>query len=551
MSAFLEQRQFQDRHTASLGQPGISRYGITEPHLEWQDILLSFVPPERRTSRARERLTAFRLPLILVLQAALTWRLTDVANDDEALYIHGGHVVIAHLLHGGAANAALLRLYGSYFSGAPNAYPVVAAWLDSVGGLILVRFFSLCCMLTATVCVYKLGRHLFNENVALLASLVFALTASVQFVGKLATYDAPCLVLVALASTLAITKSSTIVAPIIGALLAMAAVTKYTALALVPFVLLMTFLTALTAKGRQWSWNFPRAVLRGALATLVFAGLLFGGYHLWGSGISVGLKFTTISRKAIDPTKISILLESLLYDIGLTYALAIGGMLLMICRRAWDRVMLLLVMLGAGSVIQASSVRIHEFTSLDKHTYFTGFFCAIPAAVAMDWALSKRGRTALAAVAVIWLLFIDGLWRSNLQYSWPASILTPVNVIKDLNIPGQYLSFDSDTAGFYTQGDPRIDWYPSAIAYSIFGQGLPKVIQIEKRHQFTGFLFQTSDLSPQNVSELHALDRVLAADPYYFETGTFKVNPYTKAVWQLWIHYPVGYHGPNLKRTLK
>jgi hypothetical protein len=488
----------------------------------------------------------------MVLQAVLTWRLTDVANDDEALYIHGGQVVIAHLLHGGAANAALLHLYGSYFSGAPNAYPVVAAALDAVGGLILVRFFSLCCMLTATVCVYRIGRHLFNENVALLASLVFALTGSVQFIGKLATYDAPCLVLVALASMLAITKRSMsiAIAPVIGALLAVATVTKYTGLALVPFVLLMTFLTALTADGRRWRRNFPQAVLHGGVATLVFAGLLLGGYHLWGSGIAVGVKFTTTGRTALDPTSTSILLESLLYDIGLTFALAIGGTLLMLRQRAWDKVMLFVLMLGAGSVIQASSVRIHEFTSLNKHTAFSGLFCAIPAAVALNWALSKRGRTTLAAVAIIWLLLIDGMWRSKLQYSWPASILTPIKVIQTLNIPGQYLSFDSDTAEFYTQGDPRIDWFPSAAAYSIFGQGVAEVIRTEKIHKFTGFMFQTTNLSAQNVSELHVLDRLLASDPYYFETGTYRVNAYTKGEWQLWMHYPIGYHGPTHKGRL-
>ena len=179
---------------------------LERPRLEWQDVLLSFTPPAARTRQAKDRLAAFRLPLILLLQAVLTWRLTDIVSDDEALYIHGGQVAIAYLLHGGAGNAALLRFDGSFFSGAPNAYPVLAAGLDAAGGLNLVRFFSLCCMLTATVCVYKIGRHLFNENVALLASLVFALTGSVQFVGKLATYDAPCLVLVALATTLAITN---------------------------------------------------------------------------------------------------------------------------------------------------------------------------------------------------------------------------------------------------------------------------------------------------------------------------------------------------------
>ena len=88
---------------------------------------------------------------------------------------------------------------------------------------------------------------------------------------------------------------------------------------------------------------------------------------------------------------------------------------------------------------------------------------------------------------------------------------------------------------------------PAAQANSIFGQGLPEVIEAEKSHEFTGFLFRTANLSAQSLSEVHVLDRLLASDPYYFETGTYRVNSYTKAVWQLWIHYPIGYHGPNLK----
>ena len=221
---------------------------------------------------------------------------------------------------------------------------------------------------------------------------------------------------------------------------------------MVPFVLLITFLTTLTAEGRSWRRNFPRALLRGVAATFVFAGLLLVGYHLWGSGISAGVKFTTTGRKALDPTPTyTSCLTSLLEDIGLTWGLAIGGILLMLRRRAWDKVLLMLVMLGAGSVIQVSMLRIHELTSLDKHTYFTGFFCAVPAAVALNWALSKRGRTALAAFAVIWLLLIDGMWRSKIQYSWPSSIMKPISEINQLNLPGQYFSFDSDTAQFYTQ----------------------------------------------------------------------------------------------------
>jgi 4-amino-4-deoxy-L-arabinose transferase-like glycosyltransferase len=520
----------------------MSELTTSESPLEWQDIVLSFVPPAKRTGRARERLAACRLPLILAVQAALTWRLGGIINDDEALYIHGGHVVIEHLLHGGTANVGELSSFGTYFSGAPNLYPVVGAALDSLGGLMLARLFSLLCMLVVSVCVYRIGRRLFSEDVALLASLVFALTASVQFIGKLATYDAPCLMLIALATTVGITGRSMASAPIIGALLAVATATKYAGLALVPFVLSITFLTTLTGNELRWRQNFWRAVLRGGIATLVFAGLLLIGYHLWGSGIAAGVKFTTTSRKALDPGPLRVLLDTLLEDIGLTWALAIGGILLTLRRRAWDKVLLMLAMYGAGSVIQASTVRIHELTSLDKHTYFSGFFCAVPAAVALHWALSKRGRMMLVTLAVIWLLLIDGMWRSKIQYSWPSSIMTPISEINQLDLPGSYFSFDSDTGQYYTQADPRIEWYPSASAYALFAGGDAPVIQMERSHEFTGFLFQTTNLNAQNLAELHVLEHSLASDPYYNKTSTFRVSPYTAGVWELWIHYPAGHH---------
>jgi hypothetical protein len=477
------------------------------------------------------------------MQAALTWRLSDIVNVDEALYIHGGHVVIEHLLHGGTVNAGELSSFGKYFSGAPNLYPVVAAALDSVGGLGMVRLFSLLCMLIANVCVYRIGRHLFSENVGLLASLIFALTASVQFVGKLGTYDAPCLMLIALATAAGITKRSMVSASIVGTLLAVAAATKYAALALVPFVLLMTFLVSLTGDGRLWRRKVSSAVLRGGIATLVFAVLLLVGYHLWGSGIAVGVKFTTTSRKALNPAPLPVLLKSLLFDIGLTWALAASGILLLLRQRVWDKALLLIVMLGGGSVIQVSSVRIHEFISLDKHTFFSGFFCAVPAALALDRALSKRGRMILAVMAVIWLLLIDGMWRSKIQYSWPSSIMTPIKEIKALDIPGQYFSFDSDAGAYYTTADPQIEWYPSASAYALFSGGDGQVIAMERSHKFTGFLLQTNDLSAQNLAELHVLYRCLAADPYYYQTSTVRVNSYGSAVWKVWIHYyPPGHH---------
>jgi 4-amino-4-deoxy-L-arabinose transferase-like glycosyltransferase len=513
---------------------------------EWPEVVLSFLSPAQRTRGAKERLLAYRLPLILLIQAGLTFRLNDIVNDDEALYIRGGTVVIAHLLHGGAANAGLLRFYGSFFSGAPNLYPVVAAVLDGTGGLLVVRFFSLLVMLVATVSVHKIAKHLFSEKIALLASMVFALTGSVQFIGHMATFDAPCMALLAVAAAFGITKRSIFSAVIAGVLLALTSATKYAGVALVPFVLLLTFV-ACPAGGGSWRENFPKAALRGGIATLAFAGSLLIGYHLWGSGISVGLKFTTTARHALDPGPTWYLLESLAFDIGIAFLLTIGSILLMMRRRAWNKAGLLAINLMAGSIIQIGSVRINEFTSLDKHTAFSALFFAIPAAVLLDWAFSQRNRVAVAALVVVWLILIDGMWRSDYQYSWPSSIMAPIGEIETANIPGQYFSFDSDTGSYYTRNQ-MIDWYPSADAYSIFYQGAEKVEEAEKGHRFAGFLFEPTDLSAQNRGELRVLERLLASDPYYVEIGTFRVSPYTKVSWQLWVHYPPGYHGPSLKQ---
>src|ERR1700761_818151 len=128
--------------------------------LSWPDIFVSFLPPEKRTAAAKDRVLAYRLPLILTLQAGLTLRLNDIVSNDEALYIHAGHVVLSNMGGGNAADAALLQFYGSFFSGAPNLYPLVAGALDTTGGLFLTRLFSLFLMLGATLCVHRIGRHL-------------------------------------------------------------------------------------------------------------------------------------------------------------------------------------------------------------------------------------------------------------------------------------------------------------------------------------------------------------------------------------------------------
>ena len=75
---------------------------------------------------------------------------TALMYDDEALYIDAGHDILSHAVLG-----SHVASYGSYLSGAPTGYPIVAAVLDTLGGLNLVRLFSLVCLLICTLCVQR------------------------------------------------------------------------------------------------------------------------------------------------------------------------------------------------------------------------------------------------------------------------------------------------------------------------------------------------------------------------------------------------------------
>ena len=61
----------------------------------WQEVVLSFAPPVKRTDRAAALLSRLPIWLILIGQAVLTWRLSDISFDDEALYIDSGHDILS------------------------------------------------------------------------------------------------------------------------------------------------------------------------------------------------------------------------------------------------------------------------------------------------------------------------------------------------------------------------------------------------------------------------------------------------------------------------
>jgi len=204
---------------------------------------------------------------VLGLQSLLSLRLVNTAFQDEALYIYAGHRQISHLLHG----TPLYDNYSSYFSGAPGLYPIVAGWLDGLGGLALVRSFSLLCMLAATLTVYWLTDRWFGAG-GIYAAALFAVAGPVVFLGHLATFDAPALALLAAATALATQSARRTWWALVGIapVLVLAMYTKYAAALFVPSVL--GLLAVETRRRHGWRAVAARvSIVASATATCAVA----------------------------------------------------------------------------------------------------------------------------------------------------------------------------------------------------------------------------------------------------------------------------------------
>lgn len=499
----------------------------------WPEVVLSFVPPHRRTHRAAVRLNRLPFALTLVAQAMLSWRLSAISNDDEALYIDTGHDIMAHLLHG----TPLPDDYGAYLSGAPGLYPVIAAGLDSLGGLWLVRFFSLICVLTGSLCVYGIAHHLFNRRTALFSVVAFATTGSEIFVGKLATYDAPCLALVALSFYVAVTRRSLRSALLVGALLALAAATKYAGIAFVPFILTLGLLTDNVV-------YVGRTITRTLIGGLTAIGLLGIAYIEIGSSVTKGIIFTTTGRKPLDPQPYSVLLDSLLRDVAPLLVLLVTASALLWSRRRWRQLSITATCAVAGLFVPLSQLRIHEFTSLDKHTYFTGLFLAVPAGIALDWAFTSKVRVKIGALAVLWILLVDGMYRSNIQYNWSPATLQTVQVVEQHHIAGRYVSVDADTSRFYTHS-ASIRWQTSSFSYSFYAQPALVLSRAVRSHLFAGFVLRTDQMEGQRT-----MTRLLKADGDYALVGRYRTDKYHRDWYTVWLLTAAPAQSPSKHSTI-
>ena len=497
----------------------------------------------RFATSSRRRIWVSRAVLfaIMCVQAALTLRMSNTAFEDEALYLYTGHLEIAHLLHG----AALQGNYASYFSGAPVLYPVLGALADDVGGLAAARTVSLIAMLATTGLLYSLTRRLFNERVGLCAAVIFSVTESALFLGHLATYDAPSLFLLALATWIVVrTASFRWPGYLLAALpIALAVATKYAAGLFVPTIVALSALAAWPQRGRK-------ALIAPAGLGAAVAALLAGALYLGGPAYLTGVRFTTTARfQGTTPTSL-LLRDSLMWG-GLPFALAVIGTVAYGIRartepgevvadaagRAW-RVTLGVVLTGTALLAPADQIHIHTLTSLQKHIGFGLFFAAPFAGIGLTRIIGDHFRRAQVGIAIWGAALVIGMTQANdLFDGWPdSSSFVPV-LAHYLQPRAHYLVEVDEVPIYYLRhhADAQPGQFTSTyfIGYSDRGQyltGNAGFIAAIKAGYFKVVAFD-GQVTP-------ALDNVLAstlrADPDYRLAAAIPANGHT-VTYYVWV----------------
>ncbi|MGO8950589.1 MAG: glycosyltransferase family 39 protein [Ktedonobacterales bacterium] len=333
----------------------------------------------RQRSAMQNLASTVPLRLILLAQAAISIiALRNTAFLDEASYIYAGE----QLLQG----KATVGQYATYFSGYPDFYPAIAGLLNQLGGLELVRLFSTACMLFVTSCVFLVTERLYNRTSAYAAAALFAFTGPTLFLSHLATFDALALMLLAMATTLAVSVASARdnqlamgMSLFIAVLLVLAVAAKYAALLWVPFVIAILAVQSIGQQGWRRGWYYPIVTIAG------IAAIRWCAMPLITNDVSQGITSTTTNRTAMIPKPPAVLLATILQAGSLIWVLCLLGLLLIPRRQRLVSLLLLIASLAAPVYHLQSG----ESTSLYKHMSFALFFAAPVAGTAVGVVMKR------------------------------------------------------------------------------------------------------------------------------------------------------------------
>jgi hypothetical protein len=254
---------------------------------------------------------------------------------------------------------------------------------------------------------------------------------------------------------LATTRSGTGSAVGLGALLALAALTKYAAAPLAVVVLVVVLVVS------------PHGVRRAGLAAGTALVLLAGAWAVWGDVLAPGLAFTTTGRAPLGPTSATLLVGTLLVTAGLLLALAISGALR---RPRADLVgprgsVMAAALITGGLALPLAHIRLGEGLSFSKHLAYSALFLAPLAG--RELAAMSRGRFRLLPVGLVagLALLVAGVRADALYHEW-VDVWPVVERLGADPQPGTYLSSSAEVLAYATADKPDIAWDTTFALYA-------------------------------------------------------------------------------------
>ena len=452
-----------------------------------------------RNQHYRGRISLTRLlhpmTLILALQVGLSLTMVraNTAFTDEAEYLTGGHLEIAHWLHGARVPPDLTNT----FSGSPIIYPPIGAIADSIGGLTGARLLSLGFMLAASILLYSTAKQLIGESAALYSVIIWVISAPVMRLGALATYDAMSIFMTALSAWLALRVStgrhpiSYVIAS--ATALAVANAVAYSGISIDVIVIPFAFLT--------WSASFGIRRAGVLVAWFLFTiGSLFAGLLTISQSWS-GIVYTIFLRGATGGVSyqrnaVGFILKNVWIYSGLCLILAgIGFMLVLLIESGAHR---WLFGITAAALLVVPVAQFHDLTeiSFDKHLAYGIWFGAITGGYALQRAVRSvprmRGTTVILCGALALSVPVIDSWQVAMakQQSW-ANTTSLMNAVRPIaaSVTGIiYVDKAEWVARYYTpQGYDWSRWNVSGLPLS-----LPDVPADRQVASYAGFLKRSS-----------------------------------------------------------
>jgi 4-amino-4-deoxy-L-arabinose transferase-like glycosyltransferase len=327
-------------------------------------------------------------------------------------------------------------------------YPLLAGILNGLGGLEAVRWFSALCMLVPTTCAYAMAKRIYSQASGFAAAGLFAFLGPTLLLSRLATFDALCLALIALATLLAIQVSEATEpagAVVLASLLILAFGAKYAAVIFVPLIIGLMAVRTLETRG----WG--RAALYVALSLATLAGLTFTLYHTLNHDFLHAIQGSTTNRAPITTASRLALVGVIVQLGGLLWLLGLAGFFF-----SDKRVRLISLGLVVSSLaMPAYHLYSGESVSLQKHVGYGLFFIAPLAGHAVA-ELVGRARPVqvdmrwLAALMIFVMGFVSGLSEANWWYqSWPNSSRLVATMRTQVRPDtGRYLCEDSEVVRY-------------------------------------------------------------------------------------------------------